>query len=149
MKSIVWFCLAALLTFAPPPARANPEDDANAVLSRWSAAYTANDEDAILANYWPDAVLLGTVSPVISIGTEALRTYFAALPGSGARNEVTERHTLVLDDNNVVITGFYLFTSMRDGQMRPRPSRFTMVMTRRDGVWRILHHHSSPHVTGK
>jgi len=27
----------------------------------------------------------------------------------------------------------------------PRPSRFSMLLVRRDGRWLILHHHSSPH----
>jgi hypothetical protein len=26
----------------------------------------------------------------------------------------------------------------------PRPSRFTMVIVKRDGRWMIVHHHSSP-----
>jgi hypothetical protein len=44
----------------------------------------------------------------------------------------------------VVVTGFYEFVRMRDGQPVPAPSRFTILITKRNGEWRIAHHHSSP-----
>jgi len=47
---------------------AGPAEDANAVVDRWSAAYSSNDPEIIAKSYWPDAILLGTVSPVISTG---------------------------------------------------------------------------------
>ena len=68
-------------------------------LMRWSAAYSSNDPEAVVKNYWPDAILLGTVSPVMSEGTEAIRTYFSPLKGSGNKNAIGERRTIVLDEN--------------------------------------------------
>jgi hypothetical protein len=38
---------------------------------------------------------------------------------------------------------------MTDGQPVSAPSRFTMLVTKRDGEWRIAHHHSSPRVQPK
>ena len=142
--------LAGLMAFAVvSPAFAGPAEDANQAIDRWSAAYTANDPEALVGNYWPDAILLGTVSPVISIGSDAIRTYFSAVKGTGNKNSIDERHTIVLDDNAVVVTGFYTFTRRKDGKGTPSPSRFTMLLTRRNGVWQIAHHHSSPHVLPK
>ena len=148
MAQLARVVLVALMLAASAAALADPLQDANAAIDRWSAAYTANDVDAVVNSYWPDAILLGTVSPVISVGTDAIRSYFTALKlkGSGNRNVIQERHSMVLDDNAVVVTGFYEFTRMKDGQPVPAPSRFTMLVTRRDGEWRIAHHHSSPHV---
>lgn len=123
--------------------------DANAVVDAWSAAYNTNDPDAVVKNYWPDAILLGTVSPVMSEGTEAIRTYFSPLKGSGNKNIIGERRTIVLDDNAVVVTGFYEFTRMQDGKAVPAPSRFTMLVVKRGDEWHIAHHHSSPHVQPK
>jgi uncharacterized protein (TIGR02246 family) len=128
---------------------AGPVEDANAAIDRWSAAYTSNDPEAVVNNYWPDAILLGTVSPVISIGTEAIGKYFSLVKGSGNKNSIQERHTIVLDENAVVVTGFYEFTRMNNGQPSPSPSRFTMLITKRGSEWRIAHHHSSPHVQPK
>lgn len=143
--------LLALIWMLPALAVAGPAEDANAAIDRWSAAYTANDPDAVVQSYWPDAILLGTVSPVISVGADAIRKYFTdlKLKGSGNKNIIQERHTIVVDDNAAVVTGFYEFIRNKDGQAVPAPSRFTMLVTKRNGVWRIAHHHSSPHVLPK
>lgn len=146
MANLVGACVFALLSLSPGLAFAGPAEDANAVVARWSAGYTANDLEAVVDTYWPDAIVLGTISPVITIGTEGIRAYFARLPKSGNLNELGEKHTIVLDDNAVVVAGFYLFTftSATDGKPVPRPSRFTMLVTRHGDEWRIAHHHSSP-----
>jgi uncharacterized protein (TIGR02246 family) len=138
-----------LMLMLPAVAIAGPAEEANAAIDRWSAAYTANDPEAVVKNYWPNAILLGTVSPVISEGTEAIAKYFSRVKGSRNKNSIEERHNIVLDDNAVVVTGFYTFTRMQDGQPIPGPSRFTMLVTKRNGEWHIAHHHSSPHVLPK
>jgi uncharacterized protein (TIGR02246 family) len=139
----------ALMLLSPALAVAGPAEDANAAIDRWSAAYTSNDSEALVKNYWPDAILLGTVSPIISEGDEAILNYFSLVKGSGNKNSIQERHNIVLGDNAVVVTGFYEFTRTKDGQPSPSPSRFTLLMTKRDGEWRIAHHHSSPRVLPK
>jgi len=63
---LVIFTLMSSVTAA-----AGPGEEANGVVDQWSAAYTSNDPAAVTKKYWPDAILLGTVSPVISEGTEA------------------------------------------------------------------------------
>ena len=147
MVRFAWF-LVALLWMLPAVAIAGPADDANAVLDRWSAAFNANDPDAV-AKYWPDVILLGNVSPVISQGREAIVKYFTPIKGTGNENAVQERHAILIDDNAVVLTGFYEFTRMQEDKPVPGPSRYTMLITKRGGEWRIMHHHSSPHVQPK
>jgi uncharacterized protein (TIGR02246 family) len=137
-----------MLTF-PALAVAGPAEDANAAVERWSAACNLNDPEAISKTYTPDALLLGTVSPIMSEGTEAIVKYFTPGKASGNKNTLGERRTIVLDDNAVVVAGFYEFTIMRDGKAVPLPARFTMLVTKRNGEWRIAHHHSSPHVLPK
>jgi uncharacterized protein (TIGR02246 family) len=139
--------LSLSLVLAASGAMAGPAEDANGLVDKWSATYTSNDRDALVKLYAPDAILLGTVSPVISEGMEAITKYFG--PPSGNTNVIGERRTIVLGDNAVLVTGFYEFTRMKDGQPVPGPSRFTMLLTKRDGEWRIAHHHSSPHVPPK
>ena len=122
---------------------AGPAEEANAVVDRWSATYSANDAEALVGLYAADAILLGTVSPVMSEGTEAIRTYFSRLKGSGNQNTIRDRRVFVLGNDAVVVTGFYDFSN---AQRTPavRPSRFTMLVSRRGSEWRIAHHHSSP-----
>jgi uncharacterized protein (TIGR02246 family) len=124
-------------------ALAGPAEDANAIIDRWSAAYSANDRELLVSLYAPDAILLGTTSPIISQGTEAIQKYFEMLPNSDRKNAITERYTIVLGDDAVVGTGFYTFSRAVENDT-PRPSRFTMLVVKRDGKWMIAHHHSSP-----
>jgi uncharacterized protein (TIGR02246 family) len=141
--SLLLVALGSTLAFA------GAGEEANAVVDRWSAAYTSNDPEAIARIYAPDAILLGTVSPVISKGTEAILKYFSATKGSGNKNAIQERNTIVLGDDAAVVTGFYEFSGTTDGKPWTRPSRFTMLVTKRGGEWHIAHHHSSPHVLPK
>jgi hypothetical protein len=74
-----WLSLTGLLMMFPALAIAGPTEDANAAIDRWSAAYSANDVEAVVKSYWPDAILLGTKSPVITIGADAIKKYFTDL----------------------------------------------------------------------
>ncbi len=151
LHSIRLIFIITMMWILPALAFAGPAEEGNAAIDRWSAAYTSNNVDAVVASYWPDAILLGTVSPVMSEGAEAIRKYFTdlKLQGSGNKNMIQERRTIVVDDNAIVVTGFYEFVRMKEGQPVPAQSRFTMLVTKRGGEWRIAHHHSSPHVLPK
>jgi uncharacterized protein (TIGR02246 family) len=144
-----WIAPILLTLIGPMPAIAGPSEDANAAVDRWSAAFNTNDPQTIANNYCPDAILLGTVSPVMSEGTQAIITYFTPTKGTGNKNKIDERRTITLNDNAVVVAGFYMFTRMVDGKAVPGPSRFTMLVTKRGSEWCIAHHHSSPHVQPK
>jgi uncharacterized protein (TIGR02246 family) len=149
MEYFTRFSLIAVILMFPALAVAGPAEDANAAVERWSAAYNLNDPEAISKTYTPDALLLGTVSPIMSEGTEAIVRYFTSSKGSGNKNMLGERRTIILGEDAVVVAGFYEFTVMRDGQAVSLPARFTMLVTKRNGEWRIAHHHSSPHVLPK
>ena len=149
MMHFIRFIFISLMLVSSTFAVAGPAEDANAAVDRWSAAYSGNDPETIVKNYWPDAVLLGTVSPVMSEGSEAILKYFSPSKGSGNKNAINERRTITINDNAVVVTGFYTFTRMVEGKAVPGPSRFTMLVTKRGNEWRLAHHHSSPHVQPK
>jgi uncharacterized protein (TIGR02246 family) len=149
MARIAQVVFIALMLISPAVAVAGPAEDANAAVDRWSAAYNSNDPETIAKNYCPDAILLGTLSPVMSEGTEAIKTYFAPSKGTGNKNEIDERRTITINDNAVEVAGFYTFTRMVEGKAVPAPSRFTMLVTKRGSEWCIAHHHSSPRVVPK
>lgn len=140
------FLIAFMMLTSCALSFAGVADDADAALAHWAAAYTSNNVDDIVGSYWADAVLLGTVSPVMSEGESAIRKYFSPVVNSGNRNAIGERRMIVINDSMVLITGFYEFTRMKNGVASLGPSRFTMLMEKRGSVWRIRHHHSSPHV---
>jgi uncharacterized protein (TIGR02246 family) len=135
--------LIVLIALAPAGAFAGPAEDASALIDRWAATYTANDADAITALYAPDALLHGTSSPTLNKGSGEIRKYFGALPGSGNKVTIGERHMVALGDGAAMGVGFYEFVSMQNGQPVARPARFTMVVVKRGADWVIAHHHSS------
>ena len=122
---------------------AGPAEDANAVVTRWAATYSANDAEAILKLYTPDAILLGTVSQIIADTAETRRTYFSRLPGSGNKSTIGEHRTMALNDDAVLVTGFYDFTIMQSGKPVDSAARFSMLVVKRGNEWLIAHHHSS------
>src|SRR5215203_1254352 len=73
------------------PALAGPAEEPSALVDQWSATYSANDRDALVKLYAPDALLLGTTDPVATRGAEAIREYFVALDKGGRRNAIKEK----------------------------------------------------------
>jgi hypothetical protein len=55
MKGLPIFLAVGLLAL-PYPAISGPAEDANAVLDKWAAAYSANNSDVVLKLYTQDAI---------------------------------------------------------------------------------------------
>lgn len=137
-------CVIALCGWACT-ALAGPKEEAQAVAGKFIAAFVAGDLEATAALYSPDTMFWGTVSPELGTSPEVLRKYFA--DNYAARTKVplisasiTDSSALVLSDDTVVVAGRW---------QTERPNalsllRFTMVMHKRGGQWRIVHLHSSP-----
>lgn len=135
--------LAALLVSWPLHALAGPAEDASAVIDRWAAAVSANDADAVVKLYTPDAVLYGLTSFKLHTGTEAISDYFRTAPESGNKVTIGVRHMVVLADTAVMGVGFYQFDLIQNGIRVPRSARFTFVVVKRGADWLIAHQHSS------
>ena len=70
-------CVASL--FFAVPAFAGPGEDASAVVDQWSAMYSANNRDALVSLYAPDALLFGTTEKTPVRGSEGIRDYFVEI----------------------------------------------------------------------
>lgn len=140
--------MAALISASGSGALAGPKEDAFAAVRNWAAAFNASDIDKIIAAYTPQASVHGTMATSLAVGPDALRAYFG--PPARRRNQVKlaehgAEAVTVLGDDQVVAVGFYEFSGTRpDGQAFTAPARYTFVLIRQDGTWRIAHHHSSP-----
>lgn len=112
--------------------------------SRWTRLFVDDNPDTILALYDDDAVLWGTLSPVVLRGKTAVRGYFEraykALPGH--RVTFGEQHVRVFGDT-AVNSGYYTFSFLRDGQTQTLPARYSFVYRKRGNDWVIVDHHSS------
>ena len=135
---MAWFArmaVAALLAAGPGMVMAGPAEEGAAAIDRWVAAYNANDLDALVKVYAPDAILQGTSEPQINVGTADLRKYFRNLPKGGSSNSIQERRMFVINDTTALGVGFYTF---KGGQRR-----FSFLVVKLGNEWLIQHHHSS------
>jgi uncharacterized protein (TIGR02246 family) len=137
------FFFVMLVLLAPAVTFGGPAEEASAVIDRWVTVFNANDVDAVVKLYAPDATLLGTISPILAEGPGPINAYFSSLRGSGNKVAIGERRMMALGESAVLTTGFYEFTPIRDGKPVSIPARFTFVVAKRGGDWLIVHHHSS------
>ena len=109
----------------------------------WAEAYNTRDPARIVAFYESDAVFWGTSGKLIATNRDAVAQYFKdAAKRPHARAKIGEQHVRAYGDVGFS-SGYNTFTDVRDGKPTVSEARFTMVFHRRDGVWRLVHHHSS------
>ena len=144
---LLLLALTFLLTACAAPKPADSEGSLQREISdataRWVAAYNSRDGARIAAMYEPDAVLWGTAATTISPTPAAIAEYFKdAGKRPKARVDIVEEHIRVLGDT-AFSTGRYTFTNYDGDKAVQSPSRFSFVFQKRNGEWRIVHHHSS------
>ncbi len=119
------------------------ESEVADLFSSWNLALASLDPAKVTAMYWPDAVLLPTVSNVPRKNTAAIKDYFVHFLQRFPRGEITER-TIHLGCNTAMDMGLYVFSVMdANGRASSVAARYTFVYTQKNGVWKIQHHHSS------
>jgi uncharacterized protein (TIGR02246 family) len=144
-----WSALViAVMILVPTFAVAGTAEDARKTVDHWAAAFNANDVDALIDLYLPDATFFGTIGLTAKEGNEAIRGYYSRLANSGDRVTIGDQKTVALDDNAVYVIGDYEFSAFRNGQRQTATARFTMLLVKRDNRWVIAHHHSSHPLDG-
>jgi uncharacterized protein (TIGR02246 family) len=126
-----------------PTSEGSVQQQISDATAKWVSAYNSRDGARIASMYEPDAVLWGTGAATISPTPAAISDYFKdAGKRPKARVEIVEQHIRVLGDT-AFSTGRYTFTNYDGEKAVQSPSRFTFVFHKRNGEWRIVHHHSS------
>jgi uncharacterized protein (TIGR02246 family) len=142
MKVLVSALFAAAVII--PPALADEREDAYAGVERWSAAFNSGDVEQIVRMYTDDALVLGTLNPGMISKPDDLRAYFKAAAAAKLQVKLGDHSAAALAEDAVAIVGFYDFSRQAsDGQPVVVPARFSFVMVKKDGIWKIAHHHSS------
>jgi uncharacterized protein (TIGR02246 family) len=123
---------------------AGDKEDVAAAGAMWAKLFVDDNPGPLLALYAKDAVLWGTLSPTRRETPEALREYFVAafkaLPG----HKVEFGDQLIrVYGNTAINTGYYTFTTVKDGQARSVPARYSFVYVKQGRKWLIVDHHSS------
>lgn len=119
---------------------AAPEDDVRAAAQLWIEGISKGDADYMVSLYDPDAILHGTVSPVLRHGPELIREYFqATVANPPSMSFVEPMHIRVFGDT-AVNTGNYV---TRIGTNDPITLRYSFVYHKVGDKWLIVDHHSS------
>ena len=109
----------------------------------WQVEYDSRDPKSIVGMYDAEAVLWGTNAKSIAPNPNAVWEYFKnAASRPNARVAIGEQHIRVFG-NTAFNSGYYTFTDVREGQIVPRPARFTLVFHNKAGKWLVVAHHSS------
>ena len=101
------------------------------------------DPSEIVNLYSSEAILLPTLSPIMSFHPEMIRDYFIFL---STFTELKVRvKTLVTKTygNIAMATGFYTFAFFKEGQYETVEARFDFWYRLEGNVWKIIFHHSS------
>ncbi len=140
LVTVTLLSLSALSLAALPPAEGTATVDA-----AWMKAFQANDLEAVLACYAPDAVAWLPDNPEAK-GSAAIRE---AYRGFFAQNTVqsvsiTDRHDQV-SGNRAVAWGRFTMTLLPKGGDKPvtASGRFTEVTEKRGGRWVYVVDHAS------
>jgi uncharacterized protein (TIGR02246 family) len=139
---------AALLTAGSPLAAeescASLDSKAvEALFDEWNFALSSLDTSRVVQRYWPDAVLLPTVSNTPRTNAAMIGDYFEHFLAKRPRGHIDTR-TIQGGCNVAMDVGTYTFSLMDDkGVTSEIAARYTFIYQYRDGGWKILHHHSS------
>jgi uncharacterized protein (TIGR02246 family) len=126
------------------PALADEREDAYAGVERWSEAFNSGDVEQIVRMYTNDALVFGTLSPGMTSKPDDLRAYFRASAAAKLQVKLGDHSAAALAEDAVAIAGFYDFSGpAADGRPVVVPARFSFLMVKKDGIWKIFHQHSS------
>jgi uncharacterized protein (TIGR02246 family) len=138
------FALIIILLSLATGASAGPKEDVAAAAATWASALGEDEPDKVLQLYSDDAVLWGTLSPMVRSDRSALRDYFVTafkvLPG--LKVAFGERLIRVYG-STAVNTGYYTFTYVKDGETKIFPARYSFTYVKNGENWLIVDHHSS------
>jgi len=110
---------------------------------KWNLSLATLDSSKVAALYWPDGVLLPTVSNIPRTDTAAITNYFDYFLQKFPRGKILTR-TIYRNCGVALDMGTYEFSLMDPaGVPSTVRARYTFAYTYRDGTWKIQHHHSS------
>jgi uncharacterized protein (TIGR02246 family) len=108
-----------------------------AVTLKWAQALGEDDPDKVLPFYSDDAVLWGTLSPTLRADRAALRDYFVTA------FEVLPGLKVAFGDQLIRVYDSAAVNTIKDGETKTLPARYSFTYVKRGDDWLIVDHHSS------
>mgnify|MGYP006264314155 CR=1 FL=1 len=114
---------SALFLIWPVAAASGPKEDALLVVEQFKKAFDASDVEGVVKLFAPDAVFLGTVSPVLATKPDQIDKYFQGLRQFMPRSITIEEYsTIVVSENAVLFAGMDTFSQTKDCLLYTSPS---------------------------
>jgi uncharacterized protein (TIGR02246 family) len=121
-----------------------PKTEVAAATLAWGQALGGEDPEKVLTLYSDDAVLWGTLSPVVRSDRAALKDYFVSAFKVLPSLKVAFGDQLIRVYGNAAInTGYYTFSYVKDGETKSLPARYSFTYVKNGERWLIVDHHSS------
>lgn len=116
-----------------------------ALFDNWNEALQTGSSEKVADLYAKDAVLLPTLSNEIRTDRAGLVDYFDHFLENKPVGKKTKTIINVLDSDSALDAGSYAFTltDPKTGEKSVVNARYTYEYEKRNGVWKIVNHHSS------
>lgn len=122
----------------------NTPEKIRAVIQNWLDTVCKHNPTDIVSLYAPDGVLLGTVAESMKVGQDEIINYFKMFVEKEPCGEITSMNVQNFGSDYAIADGTYTFRLTDDqGEVDIVPARFTFVVRKIGGAWKIASHHSS------
>ena len=136
--------LCMVLLSVGSSALVEPKAEVAAATLAWGQALGGDDPEKVLTLYSDDAVLWGTLSPVVRSDRAALKDYFVSAFKVLPSLKVAFGDQLIrVYGGTAVNTGYYTFSYVKDGETKSLPARYSFTYVKNGERWLIVDHHSS------
>lgn len=122
------------------------QEEILSLLNTWLTGVKDGVADKVAACYSKNAALWGSITHRLRCDEEGIRNYFTEFLSADKHElEVKFREIEINEIAGLpVVSGSYLFMwKDDDGQKMALPARYTFVMAKRNGQWKIEDHHST------
>jgi uncharacterized protein (TIGR02246 family) len=124
--------------------KSNNPENIRAVIQNWIDTVCRHNPQDIVSLYAPDGVLLGTVAKSMKVGRKQIIGYFEMFVEKEPCGYLTEMNVQNFGSDYAIADGTYTFElTNEEGGRDIVPARFTFMLRKISGVWKIATHHSS------
>jgi len=122
----------------------NTPENTKKVIENWLRTVCKGNAEDIVSLYAPDGVLLGTIAKSMKVGQKEILGYFDMFILKKPCGYFTEINIQNFGSDYAIADGTYTFELIdKKGEIEVVPARYTFVLRRINGVWKIATHHSS------
>ncbi len=113
-------------------------------MANWLESLKTKNPELVASFYAEENTFLPTVCGRFRKGKTEAKNYFEHFLAKNPQGEVVEEEIRPISSDVYLHAGLYNFTVNQNDKTETVPARFTYIWKKgEDGIWRIIHHHSS------